>query len=98
MTATVSGEWPRRPVPMRSRRPGTRSWGGSGSVTGISSRTRRPCRSRRALSIEREGNMGHVVLLGDSIFDNAAYVGGRPAVIDQVRAGLPDGWHATLNA
>lgn len=42
--------------------------------------------------------MGHVVLLGDSIFDNAAYVGGRPAVIDQVRGGLPEGWQASLNA
>ncbi len=42
--------------------------------------------------------MGHVVLLGDSIFDNAAYVGGRPAVIDQVRGGLPQGWNASLNA
>ena len=35
--------------------------------------------------------MGHVVLLGDSIFDNAAYVRGRPAVINQVRGGLPEG-------
>jgi lysophospholipase L1-like esterase len=40
-----------------------------------------------------------VVLLGDSIFDNAAYVAGRrPAVIDQVRSRLPDGWSATLLA
>ena len=30
----------------------------------------------------------HVVLLGDSIFDNAAYVGTGPAVIDQVRAAV----------
>ena len=41
----------------------------------------------------------HLVLLGDSIFDNAAYVpGGRPAVIDQVRSRLPEGWSATLLA
>jgi lysophospholipase L1-like esterase len=40
----------------------------------------------------------HVVLLGDSIFDNARYVPGRPAVIEQVRAGLPAGWCATLVA
>jgi len=41
----------------------------------------------------------HLVLLGDSIFDNAAYVPGRrPAVIDQVRTRLPDGWLATLLA
>jgi len=42
--------------------------------------------------------MSHVVLLGDSIFDNAAYVPDRPAVIDQVRRGLPKGWKATLVA
>src|SRR5436853_322199 len=42
--------------------------------------------------------MGHVVLLGDSIFDNARYVPDRPAVIEQVRKGLPSGWKATLLA
>jgi len=42
--------------------------------------------------------MGHVVLLGDSIFDNAAYVHGAPAVIEQLRRRLPDGWQATLLA
>jgi hypothetical protein len=42
--------------------------------------------------------MGHVVLLGDSIFDNARYVPDRPAVIDQVRQALPQGWRATLLA
>src|SRR5262245_14281921 len=42
--------------------------------------------------------MGHVVLLGDSIFDNARYVPGEPAVIDQVRSALPSGWSATLLA
>ena len=41
----------------------------------------------------------HLVLLGDSIFDNARYVtGGRPAVMDQVRNRLPQGWLATLLA
>ncbi|MGP0069988.1 MAG: SGNH/GDSL hydrolase family protein [Isosphaeraceae bacterium] len=41
----------------------------------------------------------HLILLGDSIFDNAGYVpGGRPAVIDQVRSRLPAGWAATLLA
>jgi hypothetical protein len=43
-------------------------------------------------------NTGHVVLLGDSIFDNARYVPDRPPVIDQVRHGLPRGWRATLLA
>src|SRR3954468_24080041 len=41
---------------------------------------------------------GHVVLLGDSTFDNKAYVGRGPAVIDQVRAELPAGWAASLLA
>ncbi len=35
--------------------------------------------------------MGHVVLLGDSIFDNARYVADRPPVIEQVRRALPHG-------
>ncbi len=42
--------------------------------------------------------MNHIVLLGDSIFDNAAYVGGGPDVISQVQAGLPPGWQASLAA
>jgi hypothetical protein len=42
--------------------------------------------------------MSHVVLLGDSIFDNGAYTDGGPKVIDQVRARLPTGWRATLLA
>jgi lysophospholipase L1-like esterase len=42
--------------------------------------------------------MQHVVLLGDSIFDNAAYVAGGPNVIQQLRERLPQGWDATLNA
>jgi GDSL-like Lipase/Acylhydrolase family len=42
---------------------------------------------------------GHLVLLGDSILDNASYIPGRrPAVIDQVRSRLPEGWSATLLA
>jgi hypothetical protein len=42
--------------------------------------------------------MNHVVLLGDSIFDNASYVPGGSPVIDQVRGGLPPNWKATLVA
>lgn len=42
--------------------------------------------------------MGQVVLLGDSIFDNARYVPDRPPVIEQVRRSLPAGWRATLLA
>jgi hypothetical protein len=40
----------------------------------------------------------HVALLGDSIFDNAAYVGDGPDVVAQLRARLPRGWHASLLA
>lgn len=40
----------------------------------------------------------HLVLLGDSIFDNHAYVPDGPAVIDHVRCLLPEGWQATLVA
>jgi hypothetical protein len=40
----------------------------------------------------------HVVLLGDSIFDNATYTGGEPAVIDHLRQLLPVPWTATLCA
>lgn len=42
--------------------------------------------------------MGHIVLLGDSIFDNEAYVEDRPSVIDQLKRLLPDDWTATLLA
>ena len=42
--------------------------------------------------------MSHVVLLGDSIFDNAAYVAGGPDVIHQTRQKLSDGSRATLLA
>ncbi len=42
--------------------------------------------------------VGHVVLLGDSIFDNAAYVAGAPDVVRQVRQRLPQGSKATLAA
>ena len=39
-----------------------------------------------------------LVLIGDSIFDNAAYTRGGPDVVSQVRALLPRGWEATLLA
>ncbi len=42
--------------------------------------------------------MRRVVLLGDSIFDNAAYVAGGPDVIKQVQAYLPAGWEGILRA
>jgi lysophospholipase L1-like esterase len=42
--------------------------------------------------------MAHVVLLGDSILDNAAYVRGGPDVVRQLRSKLPTDWDATLVA
>ena len=43
--------------------------------------------------------MPHLVLMGDSVFDNAAYVRGGPDVVRQARDRLgPDGWKATLVA
>jgi hypothetical protein len=42
--------------------------------------------------------MAHVVLLGDSIFDNSAYVTGGPDVVRQLQARLPAGSRASLAA
>jgi len=42
--------------------------------------------------------MPHLVLLGDSIFDNAQYTSGGPDVVSQVRHLLPSGWDASLLA
>ena len=40
----------------------------------------------------------HIVLLGDSIFDNASYTSGEPDVITHLRSILPDGHTASLLA
>lgn len=42
--------------------------------------------------------MPHIVLLGDSVFDNRAYVTPDPDVITQLRAKLDASWIATLLA
>jgi hypothetical protein len=42
--------------------------------------------------------MSHLVLLGDSIFDNARYVAGGTSVIEHLRKRLPSGWKVTLLA
>jgi hypothetical protein len=42
--------------------------------------------------------MPHLVLLGDSIFDNGVYVDSGHATIDALRERLPAGWEATLLA
>lgn len=40
--------------------------------------------------------MSHIILLGDSILDNVAYVGAGQPVITQVQELLPHRWRATL--
>lgn len=42
--------------------------------------------------------MKHIILLGDSIFDNAIYVPGNPPVVEQLQSQLPTGWKTTLLA
>ncbi|SRR6266849_2143523 len=42
--------------------------------------------------------MSHVILLGDSIFDNERYVPGESPVVEQLRSRLPRGWRASLLA
>lgn len=42
--------------------------------------------------------MAHVVLLGDSIFDNGSYVPGRPDVAEQLRRALPRDCRVTMLA
>ena len=42
--------------------------------------------------------MGHVALVGDSVFDNGAYVGGGLPVHQQLRSMLPADWKVSLLA
>jgi len=49
----------------------------------------------KAKSVKR---MTHIVLLGDSIFDNGRYTLGGPDVISRLRQLLPVGWQASLLA
>jgi hypothetical protein len=44
------------------------------------------------------GRRNHIVLLGDSIFDNSAYTNGAPDVVTHLRRLLPQSWEATLCA
>ena len=52
--------------------------------------------ARRAAAME--AGRKHIVLLGDSIFANRAYVGDSPDVIEQLSKRLPAGARATLGA
>jgi hypothetical protein len=42
--------------------------------------------------------VAHIILLGDSIFDNLRYVQPGPDVVSQLRSMLPAGWSASLRA
>ena len=42
--------------------------------------------------------MTHIVLLGDSIFDNKAYVENAPDVVTHLRQMIPENWKASLKA
>ena len=42
--------------------------------------------------------MAHIILLGDSIFDNKAYVGNEPDVVSHLKSMIPHDWRATLKA
>ena len=42
--------------------------------------------------------MNHIVLLGDSVFDNKAYIDGGLDVIAHIRRQMPAGWKASLRA
>ena len=73
--------------------------GGGGTATDAEDVAKAP--RRRDWIPPKMGNdvaVGHVVLLGDSVFDNAAYVAGAPDVVRQVRRRLPAGFEATLAA
>ena len=41
---------------------------------------------------------GHIILLGDSIFDNASYVVDQPCVTEQLRALVPEGTGVSMLA
>jgi len=40
--------------------------------------------------------VGHIALLGDTIFDNGVYTSGEPDVVTHLRSLLPSGWEASL--
>jgi hypothetical protein len=48
------------------------------------------------MTFYRQVSVSHIVLRGDSIFDNRAYTEGGPDVISQVQELLALGSHATL--
>ncbi|MDF2997828.1 MAG: hypothetical protein K0R27_3465 [Xanthobacteraceae bacterium] len=51
-----------------------------------------------AAGAEGKSTMKHVALLGDSVFDNSAYIAGGPDVVTHLRQRLPPGWRGSLLA
>jgi hypothetical protein len=47
---------------------------------------------------EAQSASPHIALLGDSVLDNGAYVGGAPDVVRQLQSISPPGWRSTLLA
>ena len=70
----------------------------SGSVVSSDVSTVRAVELDCSAPVLTECIIGHVVLLGDSIFDNFRFVPCEPTVIDQLRKELPPGWCAFLLA
>src|SRR3954468_1020422 len=48
-----------------------------------------------AAKVVSEERMTHIALLGDSVIDNKAYVGGGPDVAEQVRSLAPKEWQVS---
>src|ERR671921_2998431 len=71
---------------------------GCGSEESTAAARHGPTEGWIAALMGSDAHVGHAVLLGDSIFDNAAYVGGAPDVVQQVRTVLPEDWQASLLA
>ncbi len=68
----------------------------SGAVIAAAAALSLPGRAQAA-ALKGSGSQ-HIVLLGDSILDNGAYVGDGPDVVSQLRKRLPAGSRATLGA
>jgi len=61
---------------------------------GLASHRRLPLSS----NVRPQNQMPQLTLIGDSIFDNAPYTEGGPAVINHLRDALPSGWSCDLKA
>src|ERR671921_965285 len=71
---------------------------GCGSEESTAAARHGPTEGWIAALMGSDAHVGHAVLLGDSVFDNATYVGGAPDVVQQLRTHLPGDYKATLCA